>query len=136
MGKRAAQQHSATCAMRFNSCLTTNRQSNRFSQQPSGALFPKIEYSHQGTAHLFAMKNFKTPVFVAAFLCVSVGAALWRANITVPFAVAAERQPQTADAAYVPLPKGSVTFNKHIAPIVFSNCSPCHRTAKSRRFRC
>jgi hypothetical protein len=80
------------------------------------------------------MKNFKTPVFISAFLCASMGATLWRANVAVPFASTAEEQPQTAETAYVPLPKGSVTFNKHIAPIVFSNCSPCHRTGEVAPF--
>jgi hypothetical protein len=32
-----------------------------------------------------------------------------------------------ADAASVPVAKGAPTFNKHIAPIVFENCTSCHR---------
>jgi hypothetical protein len=32
------------------------------------------------------------------------------------------------------LPKGPVTFNQHIAPIVFAHCSSCHRPGQSGRF--
>lgn len=37
--------------------------------------------------------------------------------------------PPAADeaAAYKPRPKGSVTFSKHIAPIVYAKCAGCHR---------
>jgi hypothetical protein len=35
---------------------------------------------------------------------------------------------------YVPRPKGTITFNKEIAPIVFQNCSPCHRVGESAPF--
>lgn len=33
----------------------------------------------------------------------------------------------SAEAPYEPRPQGSLTFNKHIAPIIFDNCSTCHR---------
>src|SRR5688572_22148200 len=36
--------------------------------------------------------------------------------------------------AYVPKPKGTVIFNKDIAPIVFSNCSGCHHPGESAPF--
>lgn len=80
------------------------------------------------------MKNFKIPVFIAAFLSASVCTALWRGNVTGPFSSSADAPAQSTEAAYVPLPKGSVTFNKHIAPIVFSNCSPCHRSGEVAPF--
>ncbi len=35
---------------------------------------------------------------------------------------------------YVPLPKGSVTWSKQIAPIVFNNCSTCHRPGEVAPF--
>jgi hypothetical protein len=35
---------------------------------------------------------------------------------------------------YVPRPAGTVTFNKDIAPIVFNNCSGCHRPGESAPF--
>jgi hypothetical protein len=31
-------------------------------------------------------------------------------------------------------PKGPITFNQHIAPIVFSHCSQCHRPGQAGRF--
>ena len=37
--------------------------------------------------------------------------------------------------AYVPRPKGTVTFNKDIAPIIFTHCSGCHRTGESAPFQ-
>jgi hypothetical protein len=35
---------------------------------------------------------------------------------------------------YVPRAKGTLTFNKDIAPIVFQNCAPCHRAGESAPF--
>ena len=43
------------------------------------------------------------------------------------FCAVAARPVLADEPAYVPLPKGSVTFNKDIAPIVYANCSNCHR---------
>ncbi len=40
----------------------------------------------------------------------------------------------TAGDTYVPRAKGTITFNKEIAPIVFQNCSPCHRPGESAPF--
>ncbi len=39
-----------------------------------------------------------------------------------------------ASDVYVPRPKGTITFNKEIAPIVFQNCSPCHHPGESAPF--
>lgn len=39
-----------------------------------------------------------------------------------------------ADPPYVAKPKGSVTFNKHIAPILFNNCMSCHRNGEVAPF--
>src|SRR5687767_12693378 len=38
------------------------------------------------------------------------------------------------DAVYKPLPKGTLNFNKHIAPIMFENCSSCHRPGEVAPF--
>ena len=35
---------------------------------------------------------------------------------------------------FIPRPKGTVTFNRDIAPIVFQNCSGCHRPGESAPF--
>jgi hypothetical protein len=80
------------------------------------------------------MKNFRLPAFVALCLSASVCATLWHADASGPLAAANDTSTQGVDAAYVPLPKGSVTFNRHIAPIVFTNCSPCHRTGEVAPF--
>lgn len=32
------------------------------------------------------------------------------------------------------VPKGEITFNKHVAPILFQNCAPCHRPGQSAPF--
>ena len=31
-------------------------------------------------------------------------------------------------------PKGPITFNKHVAPVVFTRCAPCHRPGQSAPF--
>src|SRR5262249_14457807 len=35
---------------------------------------------------------------------------------------------------YVPRAKGSLTFNKDIAPLVLKNCAPCHRAGQAAPF--
>ncbi|MBV9469373.1 MAG: hypothetical protein JOZ57_09010, partial [Abitibacteriaceae bacterium] len=40
----------------------------------------------------------------------------------------------SSDAAYVPLPKGTLTFNKDIAPIVYDNCASCHHPGEVAPF--
>jgi len=37
-------------------------------------------------------------------------------------------------AGYVPRPEGTVTFSEHIAPIVHTSCSPCHRPGEAAPF--
>src|SRR5437867_9286684 len=39
-----------------------------------------------------------------------------------------------AEEAYVPRPRGQLTFNKDIAPIVFRHCAGCHRPGQSAPF--
>src|SRR5687768_844214 len=41
---------------------------------------------------------------------------------------------QNTSDVYVPRPKGSVTFNKHVAPIIFEHCSTCHRPGQPAPF--
>ncbi len=40
----------------------------------------------------------------------------------------------TPEAAYVPKLKGTLTFNKEIAPIIFQNCAVCHRPGQAAPF--
>jgi hypothetical protein len=35
---------------------------------------------------------------------------------------------------YLPRPPGTLTFNKHVAPIIFRNCAPCHRPGQAAPF--
>jgi len=39
-----------------------------------------------------------------------------------------------SDAVSLQRPKGTVTFNKDVAPIIFQNCSSCHRPGESAPF--
>jgi hypothetical protein len=43
-------------------------------------------------------------------------------------------QRREAPAVYTPRPAGSITFNKDIAPIMFEQCSSCHRPGESAPF--
>ncbi len=66
-------------------------------------------------------------VWPAAATCcalagVGIGALLW------------QRKPAAPDANYTPKPAGEITFSKDIAPIVFQNCSGCHRPGQSAPF--
>jgi hypothetical protein len=56
------------------------------------------------------------------------GVALWRKQMRPSDA----RRKVTS--AYVPKPRGELTFNKHIAPIVFQHCSACHRPGQAAPF--
>src|SRR4051794_21738708 len=41
---------------------------------------------------------------------------------------------QAEGEKYVPRPAGSVTYTRHIAPIVWNNCATCHRPGQSGPF--
>ena len=41
---------------------------------------------------------------------------------------------QNSSDSYVPRPKGSLTFNKDVAPIIFQRCSVCHRPGQAAPF--
>src|SRR5438034_245360 len=41
---------------------------------------------------------------------------------------------KSEDTPYLPKPKGTLTFSKDIAPIIFNNCSGCHRTGEVAPF--
>src|SRR5262249_34507556 len=43
------------------------------------------------------------------------------------------RRPSSTDR-FVPRPKGSLTFNKDIAPVVFQKCASCHRPGQAAPF--
>src|SRR6185369_446596 len=63
----------------------------------------------------------KGPGQIAVILCLcgvvaGIGAAVW---------LGANRQKSLG--GYVARPQGTLTFNKDIAPIVFNQCSVCHR---------
>jgi hypothetical protein len=40
----------------------------------------------------------------------------------------------SADTAYLPRPKGTVTFAKDVAPILYKSCTPCHRSGEVAPF--
>src|SRR6266404_3168719 len=62
-------------------------------------------------------------VLCVCFVAAGIGAAIWiRASW------------QKSLARYVPRPRGTLTFNKDIAPIVFNQCSVCHRPGQSAPF--
>jgi hypothetical protein len=44
------------------------------------------------------------------------------------------RSGSSDNRGYVPRPQGTITFNKDIAPIIFSRCSPCHHEGQSAPF--
>ena len=42
--------------------------------------------------------------------------------------------PAATEARYEPKPKGTITFNRDVAPIIFDNCSVCHRPGEAAPF--
>src|SRR5207253_789875 len=63
---------------------------------------------------------------VAAFivLAVAAGVAIQRRGAS----------PKVREPAYVPQRTGTLTFNRDVAPIIFQNCSWCHRPGQSAPF--
>jgi len=60
-----------------------------------------------------------------ALLAVAIagaGALVWRAKT------------RHADEGYKPLPRGTLTYSKHIAPILFEQCTSCHRPGQAAPF--
>ena len=64
--------------------------------------------------------NFRFPLLALAGL------------VAVPLAYAALADDE--EPAYVPLSKGSVTWSRDIAPVVYENCSSCHRPGEVAPF--
>jgi hypothetical protein len=62
----------------------------------------------------------------------AIGGGAW--YTAEPRGMQAQNSVATTSTHYVPLAKGSVTFNKHIAPIIFDNCTSCHRAGEVAPF--
>jgi len=62
-------------------------------------------------------------VLLAAAIGAGLAAALWLGP-----------RSSTPEDSYTRRPKGSVTFSKDIAPILFAQCSPCHRPGEAAPF--
>ena len=62
--------------------------------------------------------------FVLGVIAVGAGAMVWIFGLQNP----------ASHHASVPPVRGPVTFNKHIAPIVFAHCASCHRPGESAPF--
>ena len=54
--------------------------------------------------------------------------------VALILAVAAGCRPSSHADKFVPRAKGSLTFNKDIAPVVFQHCAPCHRAGQAAPF--
>src|SRR5437867_5392824 len=67
---------------------------------------------------------------VAAALCIAATA------IAVIATVLLKRHSAESNVAdrFVPRPRGELTFNKHIAPILFQHCAGCHRPGEAGPF--
>lgn len=63
-------------------------------------------------------------IVLGAIAVVAVAKFAWRPH---------ERTPAPPDV-FVPRPQGTVTFNRNIAPIIFRQCSPCHRPGQAAPF--
>lgn len=74
-------------------------------------------------------RKFIFPLILVTFIL--AGTAFWQFS-------SRPKQPtpahEIADAAYHPHPKGELTFNRNIAPIVFENCATCHHAGQSTPF--
>lgn len=62
-------------------------------------------------------------VLLVFTIVASVGSAVW---ITL--------KTRTSPGSYMPRPKGTLTFNKDVAPIIFNYCGGCHRPKQSAPF--
>jgi hypothetical protein len=55
-------------------------------------------------------------------------------NLAIASEPTATKSAKIEDAPYVLKPKGTLTFTKDIAPIIFNNCTGCHRTGEVAPF--
>jgi Flp pilus assembly protein TadD len=64
--------------------------------------------------------------FVAVAIAAGIGGALWirRAPLSAP----------SGDLPYAARPKGSLTYHRDIAPLIYQHCSPCHRAGETAPF--
>lgn len=65
---------------------------------------------------------------LAGAVALGIVVAVWR-NAPPRDAVAPAAEPE-----YQPRPKGTITFNRDIAPLVYRECSPCHRAGEAAPF--
>ena len=77
-----------------------------------------------GLPHPPGLATFRALKFLAS-ICAALGALLWSGCGPAG---------GPSEDTYVPKPKGSVTFSKDIAPIVFQNCAGCHHAGGSGPF--
>ena len=63
-------------------------------------------------------------VIITVAVVASLGAFTWM-----------QTKKSSAPKVYVPRPRGQLTFNKDIAPIVFQQCAVCHRPGQSAPFQ-
>jgi len=54
--------------------------------------------------------------------------------VTSKFATRSHEKAPSPAAVFVPRPQGTLTFNRDIAPIIFRQCSPCHRPGQAAPF--
>jgi len=79
------------------------------------------------------LRNFRRPLAALLLLPVLNGCAAEPAKVEA----AADPRPTfelPKEPDYKPHPKGTLTFSKDIAPIVFNNCTSCHRTGEVAPF--
>lgn len=63
-------------------------------------------------------------VIITVAVVASLGAFAWM-----------QTKKSSASKVYAPRPRGQLTFNKDIAPIVFQQCAVCHRPGQSAPFQ-
>ena len=73
-------------------------------------------------------RGWRRPAILIAIPLASVAVAGW---VALAHRLASKSQPE---APYFPRPKGELTFSKDIAPIMFKNCSWCHRPGQPGPF--
>ncbi len=73
------------------------------------------------------------PPFLLALWFLVVGAIVVGLGVGIQ-AMFRRGPPESSETVYVPRAKGSLTFSREVAPIIYSRCSGCHRPSEAAPF--
>ena len=81
-----------------------------------------------------SMKEYCKLLTTAGFLAGALMVSLAHGQDTAEATAKSRPKAPIASIKYAPKPKGTLNFSQHIAPIIFDNCTSCHRPGEAAPF--